>query len=148
MYVTTIKSSATFDNAEVSDIGRRCFVNIYKILSKYNYELLLTKVRSVLRRLLFTFFTSFLLYFGELKKFEFILNPKSARCICRLVRMCLAQPGYGSGLLPQVYYIQINVLLNYISVVLAWVHFFNIYFFQFFYVYLSKNWGVTFYVYL
>ena len=28
MYVTTIKSSATFDNAEVSDIGLRCVLTL------------------------------------------------------------------------------------------------------------------------
>ena len=45
------------------------------------------------------FFTSLLLsYFGEVKKFKVILKAKSA--VSRLVRMCLAQPGYGSGLLP------------------------------------------------
>ena len=51
------------------------------------------------------FFTSLLLlYLGEVKKFKVILKAKSA--VGRLVRMRLAQPGYGSGLSPPVYYRQ------------------------------------------
>ena len=52
-----------------------------------------------------------LLYLGEVKKFKVILKAKSA--MTRLVRMCLAQSGYGSvrlwlravtsGLLPPKY---------------------------------------------
>ena len=49
------------------------------------------------------FFTSLLvLYFGEVKKFTVLIKAKSA--VRRLVRMCLAQPGYGSGLLSLAYY--------------------------------------------
>ena len=40
------------------------------------------------------------LYF-EVKKFKAVLKAKSA--VSRLVRMCLAQPGYDSGLLFPVY---------------------------------------------
>ena len=63
----------------------------------------------LLVRLLFTidFFTSLLLY---------------TLAVSRLVRMCLAQPGYGIGLLPPVYCRskpQINILLNSISVVFS-----------------------------
>ena len=51
------------------------------------------------------FFTSLLLlYLDEVKKFKVILKAKSA--VGRLVRMRLAQPGYGSGLSPPVYYRQ------------------------------------------
>ena len=46
------------------------------------------------------FFTLLLLlYFSEVKKFKVILLKWA---VSRLVRMCLAQPGYGSGLLPPV----------------------------------------------
>ena len=51
------------------------------------------------------FFTSLLLlYFSKVKKFKVILKAKSA--MRKLVRMGLAQSGYGSGLLPLVYYHQ------------------------------------------
>ena len=51
------------------------------------------------------FFTSLLLlYLDEVKKFKVIFKAKSA--VGRLVRMRLAQPGYGSGLSPPVYYRQ------------------------------------------
>ena len=50
---------------------------------------------------IFSFFLLLLLYFSGVKKFKVILKGKSA--VSRLVRMCLAQPGYGSKLLPPVY---------------------------------------------
>ena len=53
------------------------------------------------------FFTSLLLlYLGEVKKFKVILKAKSAVGRLAIVRMRLAQPGYGSGLSPPVYYRQ------------------------------------------
>ena len=55
-----------------------------------------------------------LLCFVEIETFKVILKAKSA--VSRLERMCLAQPGYGSGLLPPHFCIaQTNVLLNSIS---------------------------------
>ena len=59
------------------------------------------------------------LYF-EVKKFKAVLKAKSA--VSRLVRICLAQPGYGSGLLPPVYLnfsstsISFSFQINYLSV--------------------------------
>ena len=42
-----------------------------------------------------------LLFFGDIKKFEVILKARSA--VSGLVRVRLAQPGYGSGRLPPVF---------------------------------------------
>lgn len=122
---------------------------------------------------IFTLFISiFLLYFGEVWKFKVILKAKWA--MSRRVRMCLAQPGYGLGLLPQVYYRPKNILLNFISVVLLPKYIFPILFFHlskmfsqyyfyfysvkwnfhesvywlYFDVYLSKNWDVFFSLYV
>ena len=65
--------------------------------------------------LLFYFVT--LLYFDEVKKFKVVLKARSA--MRRLVRMCLAQSGYGSRLLSLAYYRLNNCLLNSISKVLS-----------------------------
>ena len=65
-----------------------------------NYFLLVTKYGF---RLIFTLLLRyFCCTFGEVKKFGVILKGKSA--MSRLLRMCLAQPGFGSVLLPPVYY--------------------------------------------
>ena len=74
-------------------------VTLLKVLRKSVFTC--NEVRFCL--ILFCFFTSvLLLYFGEVTKCKVVLEAKSA--LSRLVRMCLAQPGYGSGLLPLVYY--------------------------------------------
>ena len=64
------------------------------------YEVLFTcnEVRFLLNIYFFT--PLLLLYLDEVKKFKVILKAKSA--VGRLVRMCLAQPGYDSGLSPPV----------------------------------------------
>ena len=58
-----------------------------------NQFLLVTKYDFWSRLLLLCFF--------DVKNFKVILKAKSAAS--RLERMCLAQPGYGSELLPPVY---------------------------------------------
>ena len=60
-----------------------------------NYFLLVTKNDFLVN--IFFFSSLFLSYFGEVKKFKVILIVKST--VSRLVRMCLAEPGFGSGLL-------------------------------------------------
>ena len=83
------------------------------------------------------------LYFDEVKKFKVVLKAKSA--MRRLVRMCLAQSGYGSRLLSLAYYCLNNCLLNSISKVLSLSQIFSVLFFylskilrQYFSFYLSK----------
>ena len=102
------------------------------------------------------FFTSLLLLyfaFGKVKKFKVILKAKSA--MRKLVRMCLAQSGYGSGLLPLVYYRQNKCILNSISIVFSLKYIFPVLFFylstnlrQYFSFYLSKIFRQYFYYYL
>ena len=65
----------------------------------FNYFLFVMKYDFLLK---FTFLL--LLYFGKVKKFKIIVKAKSA--MRKLARMVLAQSGYGSGLLPLVYYTQ------------------------------------------
>ena len=65
-----------------------------------NYFLLVTKYDFLVN--IFFFSSLFLSYFGEVKKFKVILIAKST--VSRLVRMCLAELGFGSGLLRPVYY--------------------------------------------
>ena len=62
----------------------------------------MNEVRFLLNIYFFTLLL--LLYLGEVKKFKVIFKAKSV--VGRLVRMRLAQPGYGLGLSPPVYYRQ------------------------------------------
>ena len=62
-------------------------MNDFLLVTKYDFWLIFTSL--------------LLLYFGEVKKFKVILKAKSA--MRRLVKMCLAQSGYDSELLPLVY---------------------------------------------
>ena len=76
-------------------------------------------------------------YFSEVKSGE----QSEVSGVQTIVGMCLTQPGYGSGLLPSVYYcLEINVGLKSISIVLSLKYIFLILFFN-----LSKIFKQNFY---
>ena len=69
-------------------------MNYFLLVTKYDFCLIFT---FLFRCLFFILLRSKKVY-----KYKVVLKPRSV--VSRLVRMCLAQPGHGSGLLPSIHY--------------------------------------------